>query len=98
MVELTASLNTFKGKTTKFKTTNIKEIQAFQKYFKVVYLPTNLLRTIFDAARELREKVTDRILQLKIPGYAKDKYLYALHFGNIKFPHILTYSPCGRLH
>jgi len=32
------------------------------------------------------EKVTDRIPKLKIPGYVKDKYLYALHFGNIKFP------------
>ena len=57
-----------------------------------MYRPNNLRRTIFEAVVELKEKVTDRISTLKIPGYAKEKYLYALHFGNIKFPP-LPYSP-----
>lgn len=51
-----------------------------------MYRTDNLRRTISKAVSELKEKVTDRLPKLKIPGYAKDKYLYALHFGNIKFP------------
>ena len=51
-----------------------------------MYRPNNLSRTIFQAVVESKEKVTDRISTLKLPDYAKDKYLYALHFRNIKFP------------
>ena len=52
-----------------------------------MYRPNDLRRTIADAVKELKEKVADRIPQLKISGYAKDKYLYALHFWKIYFPH-----------
>lgn len=84
--ELTQALVHLQAKSTKCKALHIKQIQAFQKYFRVVYRPDNLRRTISEAAAELKEKVTDKIPKLKISGYAKDKYLYALHFGNIRFP------------
>ncbi|XP_058786595.1 uncharacterized protein LOC131661172 [Vicia villosa] len=48
----------FTGKPTKCKATNIKQIQAFPKYFGVVYFPNNLRRTISQAAEVLRDKVT----------------------------------------
>jgi len=51
-----------------------------------VYRPDNLRGTIWEAAVELKAKVTDQLSKLKIPGYVKDKYLYALHFGKLKFP------------
>lgn len=51
-----------------------------------MYRPDNLLRTSSEAAAKLKEKVADRILKLKIPSYVKDKCLYAIHFGNIRFP------------
>ena len=51
-----------------------------------MYRPNDLRRTIAEEVKELKEKVTDRIPQLKIPSYVKDKYLYALHFGKINFP------------
>ena len=74
------------AKPTKCKLTHAKQIHAFQDYFQVVYRPNDLRRTISEAAVELKEKVTSKIPKLKIPGYAKDEYLYALCFGNIKFP------------
>src|ERR1043165_7742255 len=90
MNELIVAFDIFQGKTTKCKEIHIKEIQAFQNFFRVVYLPNNLRRTIHDAAQELKEKVPGKIPHLKIPSYAKDKYLYALHFEKIKFPPLPT--------
>lgn len=46
----------------------------------------SLRRTIAEAARELKEKITKNIPDLDIPGYAKDKYLFALQFAKIKYP------------
>ena len=90
MTQLTVAFDVLQGKGTKCKEIHIKEIQAFQNFFKVVYLPNDLRRTISDAARELKEKIIEKIPQLKIPSYAKDKYFYALYFGKIKFPPLPT--------
>lgn len=84
--ELTEAFVYLQAKSTKCKALHVKQIRAFQNYFQVVYRLDNLRGTIWEAAVELKEKVTDRLPKLKIPGYAKDKYLYALHFGNLKFP------------
>ena len=86
LVEITETFTNLQAKATKCKTIHAKQIQAFQQYFQVVYRPNGLCRTIFKAPKELKEKVTDRIPKLKILSYVKDKYLYALHFGKIKFP------------
>lgn len=88
--QLTTAFTFLQAKPTRCKYTHIKQIQAFQKYFKVVYLSGNLRRTIEEAARELREKITDKIHDLVITGYAKDKYLFALHFAKIKIPPLPT--------
>ncbi|KAI5394489.1 hypothetical protein KIW84_061232 [Lathyrus oleraceus] len=84
--ELTEAFVHLQTKSTKCKALHVKQIRAFQNYFQVVYRPDNLRGTIWEAAVELKAKVTDKLPKLKIPGYAKDKYLYALHFGNLKFP------------
>lgn len=88
--QLTTAFTSLQAKPTKCKFTHAKQIQAFQKYFKTVYDPNNLRRTIEEAARELRERVTDKIPDLKIPGYAKDKYLFALKFSKMKIPPLPT--------
>lgn len=88
--QLTVAFTFLQAKPTRCEYTHIKQIQAFQKYFKVVYLPSNLRRNIEEAARELREKITDKIPDLVIPGYAKDKYLFALHFAKLKIPPLPT--------
>ncbi|XP_050895836.1 flocculation protein FLO11-like [Lathyrus oleraceus] len=46
------------AKSTKCNALHTKQIQAFQKYFRVVYRPNNLRRTISEAAAELKEKAT----------------------------------------
>ncbi|XP_050915350.1 histone promoter control protein 2-like [Lathyrus oleraceus] len=56
--ELTQALIHLQAKSTKCKALHIKQIQAFQKYFRVVYRPNNLRRTISEAAAELKEKAT----------------------------------------
>ena len=62
----------------KGKFTHIKEIQAFQRYFETVYDPTNISRTVFDAAKKLKEKFTKKLPSLKIPSSIKREHRYEL--------------------
>ena len=64
----------------KGKFTHIKEIQAFQRYFETVYDPTNISRTVFDAAKTLKEKFTKKLPSLKIPSSIKPEHRYELAF------------------
>ena len=64
----------------KGKTTHIKEIKAFQKYFEIVYIPDDLSRTIREAALILKEKFTKKLSYLKIPSCVKPKNKYELAF------------------
>jgi len=73
------------NKSKKRKGTHIREIQAFQKYFQIVYDPLHLKRTINYAAKTLRDKALDKIPTMKFPPFTPNKYLFALHF-KMKFP------------
>ena len=70
----------------------IKEIQAFQKYFDTAYRPDDLRRTIHEAAVTLREKFTNKLLDLKLPSYVKYEQRYELAFNlhPPKFPRLPT--------
>lgn len=83
--EVFSSLHT---KFEKGKSLHIKEIKAFHRYFKTVYDPNNLRRTIFEATKILKEKLIEKMPKLNFPSYATDIYTFALLFHTPKFPHL----------
>lgn len=79
----------------KFKKGNakhIKEIQAFEKYFKVVYNPECLDTTIYDVVVTLKEKFLKKLPNLKLPSYVTNKNRYEVAFNMYppKFPPLLS--------
>lgn len=85
--------DTFSYLQTKFKKirgTHIKEIQAFQKYFENVYNPCHLSRTIYDVTLTLKHKVTEKLSNLKVPPYVKNRYDFSLKFYFSKVPLLPT--------
>jgi len=73
----------------KNKGMHIREIQAFQKKIQTVYDPLHLSRTVYYAAKNLRDKINDKIPTMNFPPFTPSKYLFALHF-KIKFPSLPT--------
>jgi len=76
--ELISAFNYVQRKSKKPKGTHLREIQAFQKYFKTVYDPLHLSRTVYNAAKTLKLKLLDKIPTSKFPPFVTDKYLFAL--------------------
>lgn len=72
----------------KGRDTHIKEIQAFQHYFEIVYRINDLRRTIYDAAVSLKHKFMAKLTGLNIPSCVRseDKYEFAFNFYPPKFP------------
>lgn len=66
---------------------HIEKIQAFQCYFEIVYNPSQLSQTIYDANLTLKYKVSNKIPKLKFPPYVKDKYDFTLKFYFSNFHH-----------
>jgi len=73
----------------KSKCTHIREIQAFQKYYETVYDPLHLERTVYYAAKTMRDKINDKIPTIKSPPCTLSKYLLALYFKT-RFPPLPT--------
>ena len=74
----------------KTKGTHIREIQAFQKFFQTICDPLYPKRTVYYAARILKDKILGKkIPTTKFPPFIPSKYLFTLHF-KIKFPPLPT--------
>lgn len=69
---------------------HIKKIQAFYKYFEIVYDLDNLSRKIHETTVTLKEKMFAKLPNLHIPDYLKDTYSFALKFNPSKFPNFPT--------
>lgn len=69
---------------------HVKEIQAFQEYFKTMYNPNDLGQMICEEVVTLKEKMMVKLLNLRIPDYVKEKYTFALDFYPPKFPTLPT--------
>jgi len=87
--QLISTFDIVQSKAKKNKGTHIREIQAFQKKFQIVYDLLHLKRRVYYAARTLRDNVFDKIPTMKFPPLTPSKYLFALHF-KIKFPTLPT--------
>ena len=76
----------------KSKSTHIKEIQAFQKYFETVYRPNDISRTVREAAVTLKEIFLQKMDNLKIPSNVPPKRRYEMTFKLFppKFPRLPT--------
>jgi len=83
--ELISAFNLMQKKMKKAKGTHIREIQAFQKYFKTVYDPLHLSQTVHNAAKTLKEKLLEKIPTSKFPPFVTNKYLFALYL-KVQFP------------
>src|ERR1043165_8426842 len=72
--------------------THIKAIQAFQKYFETVCNPTNLHRTVFEAAQTLEENLKKNLSKIKFPPYVKpeSRYMWAFKNQPPRFPNLPT--------
>lgn len=90
--QLTIAFSTLQVKKYKGRYTHIREVHAFQKYFETVYRPNNLLLTICEAARTLREKLTAKLDKLKLPSYVTPEKRYETTFNLYppKFPCLPT--------
>ena len=74
----------------KTKGTHIREIQAFQKFFQTICDPLYPKRTVYYAARILKDKILGKkIPTTKFPPFIPSKYLFAVYF-KIKFPLLPT--------
>ena len=89
---LTNVFSSLQQKFNKGKAKHVKEIQAFHKYFEIVYNPNDLSRTIREVFVTLKEKMMVRLTNLRILDYVKDKYTFALNFYPPKFPPLPTSS------
>jgi len=58
--DLISAFKLLQHKKKKEKGTHIREIQAFQKYFETVYDPSQLSRTVYNAAKTLKEKLFEK--------------------------------------
>lgn len=58
---------------------------SFSKVLQTIYDRLNLSRTVYYAAKTLKEKLLEKIPTSKFPPFVTDKYLFALYF-KIKFP------------
>ena len=82
------ALSSLPQKINKGRAKHVKEIQAFQKYFEIVYNPNDLSHwTIRKVVVTLKEKMMVKLSNLSIPDYVKEKYTLALNFYPPKFPH-----------
>jgi len=81
---------------------HVKEIQAFHKFFQVVYNPLNIEKTVKEVTLVLKQKVLNKVPKLTFPPYLnndQNKYKIALEFHCIKFPvlpnadFILSFEP-----
>lgn len=88
--QLTDAFSVLQQKFKKGKAKHIKGIQAFQKYFEIVYDPNDLSLTIREIAVTLKEKVMVKLPKLRIPDYVKGKYAFTLNFHHPIFPHFPT--------
>lgn len=68
---LTIAFASIQERFEKVRSFPIKEIQAFHKYFKTIYRPDDLSRTICEDAHTLKEKILKKLPDLKIPSYVK---------------------------
>lgn len=70
--------------------THIKEIQAFQNYFQTSYRPDDLSQTIREAAVTLKENISKKMENLKIPSYVPPEKRYEMAFKMfpLKFPRL----------
>lgn len=87
---LSDALSSLQQKLKKDRARHIKEIQAFHKYFEIVYDLEDLSQTIREEVFTLKEKMSAKLPNLRIPDYIKDKYSFALKFHPYKFPHLPT--------
>ena len=78
--QLTQAFSSLQDHGPKGKTTHCKEIKAFQDYFEIVYDPTQLSRTVYQASLILKEKFTKTLSKLKLPKSAKPEFKYDLAF------------------
>lgn len=60
--------------------THTKEIQAFQNYFETAYRPDDLSRTIRETVVTLKEKISKKMENLKIPSYVPPEKRYEMAF------------------
>jgi len=68
---------------------HVKEIQAFHKFFEIVYNLLNVEKNVKEVALVLKQKILDKIPQINFPFYVNNalaKYKMALAFHCIKFP------------
>jgi len=62
---------------------HIKEIQAFNTFFEVVYNPLNVERIVKEAALVLKQKMLEKLPNIKFPfrvGDIQIKYKIAITF------------------
>jgi len=87
--QLISAFDIVQNKVKKTKGTHIREIQAFQKFFQTVYDLLYPKRTVYYAARILKDKILEKIPTMKFPPFIPSKYLFSLHF-KIKFASLPT--------
>lgn len=87
---LTDVFSSLQQKFDKGRSKHLKEIQAFQKYFEIVYDSNDLGRIIREVAVTLKYKMQVKLPNLKIPEYVEDKYKSALNYYPHRFPLLPT--------
>lgn len=82
---LTGAFTSLQTKLIKGTYIHIKEIQAFQHYFEIMYNLGDLRRTISKAAATLKEIILETIPKLKLHSHIKDKYIFLCFFISQNF-------------
>lgn len=83
---LTDAFSFLQNQKKKTKGTHIKEIQVLQRYFKTLYNPCDIRRTIYDTTVSLKQKIIEKLPSFKILPCVEDRYNFALKFHFSKLP------------